>query len=160
MKRLNGVTVLFLSLAFLWSAALTVWIFVVDIPVTPGSHRLVQTASGGHEEVIALPRTYFQAYGVSELLLASMGLVLACLVAFLLHQRSRDQQPNAGSAAWGVSISALVVGIIGFLGIAPYMFFVGIVLIGACLSYSARQFHSREVSATAIIGSNHHASVR
>jgi len=140
MKRLNGVTALFLSLAFLWSAALTVWIFFVDIPVTPGSHRLVQTASGGYQEVLALPRTYFQAYGVSELILTGVGLVFAGLVAFLLHQRSSDQQPNAGRAAWGVSMAALVVGIIGFMGIAPYMFFVGIFLIGACLSYSARQF--------------------
>jgi hypothetical protein len=139
MQRRDGVTALFLSLAFLWSAALTVWIFVVDIPVTPGSHRLVKTASGGYQEVIALPQTYFQTYGLPELLLAGMGLVFAGLVAFLLHQRSSDQQPNVGRAAWGVSIAALVVGIIGFLGIAPYMFFVGIFLIGACLSFSARQ---------------------
>ncbi len=137
MKRLNGVTALFLSFAFLWSAALTVWIFIVDISVTPGSHRLVQTASGGHQEVLALPRTYFQAYGVSELLLTGMGLAFAGLVAFLLLQRSTDQQPNAGSAAWGVAITALVVGIIGFLGFAPYLFFVGIFLVGACLSFSA-----------------------
>jgi hypothetical protein len=139
MRRLNGVTVLLLSLAFLWSAALTVWIFVADIPITPGSHRLIQTATGGQQEVLALPQTYFQAYGVSELLLTGMGLVFAGLVALLLHQRSSDQQRDAGRAAWGVSIAALVVGIIGVLGIAPYMFFVGVLLIGACLSCSARQ---------------------
>ncbi len=159
MKRLNRVMVLFLSLAFVWSAALTVWAFVVDIPLTPGSHRLVQTASGGHQEVIALPRTYFQAYGVSELFLTGMGFAIAALVAFLLHQRSSDQLPNAGRAAWGVSIAALVVGIIGFLGIAPYMFFVGLFLIGACLSYTARQSTVVRSERLPSSGNNHHASV-
>ncbi len=64
MKRLNGITALFLSLAFLWSAALTVLAFVVDIPIRAGSRNLVQTASGGIQEAKVLPQTYFQAYGV------------------------------------------------------------------------------------------------
>ena len=61
MKRLNGVTALFLSLAFLWSAALTVLAFVVHIPIRAGSHDLVQTTSGGFREAKVLPQTYFQA---------------------------------------------------------------------------------------------------
>jgi hypothetical protein len=138
MKRLNGITALFLSLAFLWSAALTVLAFVVDIPIRAGSHNLVQTASGGIQEAKVLPQTYFQAYGVPELLLTGIGLA-AAIVAFLLYQRGSHRLPNAGRAAWGVSIAALVAGIVGFVTAAPYMFFVGIFLMLACVTFSNRQ---------------------
>lgn len=132
MKRLNGVTALFLSLAFLWSAALTGLAFVVHIPVRAGSHDLLQTASGGYREAKVLPQTYFQAYGVPELLLTGIGLIAAALVALLLYQRSSCHLPSAGRAAWGISIAALVVGIVGFVTIAPSMLFVGIFLMLAC----------------------------
>jgi hypothetical protein len=137
MKRLNGVTVLFLSLAGLWSAILTLLAFVVHIPVRTGTHNLVQTASGGYQEAKVLPHTYFQAYGTPGLLLTGTGIVAAALVAVLLRQRSRSNQPNAGRAAWGVSIAALVVGIIGF--VAVYLLFVGIFLMLACLTFSKQQ---------------------
>jgi hypothetical protein len=137
MKRLNGVTVLFLSLAGLWSVALTLLAFVVDIPVRRGTHNLVQTASGGYQEAKVLPQTYFQAYGVPELLLTGTGIVAAALVAVLLSHRRRSNQPNAGRAAWGVSIAALVVGIIGFVTV--YLLFVGIFLTLACLTFSKQQ---------------------
>ena len=139
MKRLNGITALFLSLAFLWSAALTVLAFVVDIPIRAGSHNLVQTASGGIQEAKVLPQTYFQAYGVPELLLTGMGLTTAALVAFLLYQRGSHRLLNAGRAAWGVSIAALVAGIVGFVTVVPYVFFVGIFLMLACVTFSNRQ---------------------
>jgi hypothetical protein len=76
---------------------------------------------------------------VQELLLTGLGLVAAALVAFLLHKRRSHHLPSAGRAAWGVSIAALVAGIVGFVTIAPYMFFVGIFLMLACLSFSNRQ---------------------
>ena len=122
-KRLNGVTVTFLSLAFLLSAVNGALVFFVHIPVNA---RL-------------RPRTYFQAYGAAELLLAGVGLVLAALVAFLLYRQAENDQTKAGRTAWGVSIAALVLGILGLLAMPHYMFLVGIFLIGACLSFSARR---------------------
>lgn len=123
MKRLNGVTTLFLSFSLLLSAANAVLVFFVRIPVNA---RL-------------RPRTYFQAYGVAELFLAFMGLVIAALVTFLLYRQCKNEEPKAGRVAWGVSIGALVVGTIGLLTMPRYMFLVGVFLIGACLSFSARQ---------------------
>ncbi len=80
MKRMNGVTAVFLSLAFLLSLANTVLVFFAHIPANA---RL-------------LPRTYFQAYGVPELLLAAMGVVITSLVAFLLYRQSGSHQLKAG----------------------------------------------------------------
>jgi hypothetical protein len=122
-KRLNGVTATFLSLAFLLSAVDGALVFFVHIPVNA---RL-------------RPRTYFQAYGAAELLLAGIGLVLAALVAFLLYRQAENDQRKAGRTAWAVSIAALVLGILGLLAMPHYMFLVGILLIGSCLSFSARQ---------------------
>lgn len=123
MKRLNGITATFLSLAFLLSAANGILIFFTRIPVNA---RL-------------RPRTYFQAYGAAELLLAGIGLVATALVAFLLYRQSRDGEPKAGRAVWALSISALSLGVLGLLTVPRYLFVVGILLVGACLSFSARQ---------------------
>ena len=135
MKRPHGVTVLFLSLAALWSAALTISAFVIHIPVRAGSRDLVHSASGGTVEAKVLPQTYFQAYGVPEVLVTGMGLVTAAVVAYLLC-RSSAHTPHAGQAAWGISVGALVVGIVGFVTIAPYLLLVGICLVLACRSFS------------------------
>jgi hypothetical protein len=134
--KAQRVTVLFLSLAALWSAALTISVFVIHIPVRAGSHDLVQSASSGSVEAKVLPQTYFQAYGVPEVLLAGMGIVMAALVAYLLYRRGTQTPPNAGRAAWGISVGTLVVGIVGFVTIAPYLLFVGIFLMLACRSFS------------------------
>ena len=123
MKRLNGLTTSCLALASLLSAVNGVLVFFVHIPVNP---RL-------------RPRTYFQAYGAAELLLAGIGLVAAALVAFFLYRQGKNDQPKAGRYAWSVSIAALVVGLLGLVTLPRYMFLVGILLIGACLSFSARQ---------------------
>ncbi len=123
MKRLNGVTSSFLALALLLSAANGVLVFFVHIPVNA---RL-------------RPRTYFQAYGAAELLLAGIGLVATALVAFLLSRRGKNDRPEAGRYAWAVSTAALAVGIFGLVTLPRYMFLVGILLIGACLSFSARR---------------------
>ncbi len=123
MKRMNGVSATFVSLAFFISAANGVLIFFAHIPVNA---RL-------------RPRTYFQAYGAPELLLAGVGLVLAAVVAFLLYRQSQNDEPKAGRAVWAVSIAALLLGVLGLLTVPHYMFVVGILLIGACVSFSARQ---------------------
>ena len=92
---------MFLSLAFLLSAVNGALVFFVHMPVNA---RL-------------RPRTYFQAYGAAELLLAGIGLVLAALVAFLLYRQAENDQRKAGRTAWSVSIAALVLGILGLLAI-------------------------------------------
>jgi lysylphosphatidylglycerol synthetase-like protein (DUF2156 family) len=122
-KRLNGVTATFLLLALLLSATNAVLVFFLHIPADARLH----------------PLTYFQAYGAAELLLVGLGLVLAALVTFLLYRQGKNDEPKAGRVAWAISIVALVVGILGLLAMPRYMFFVGIFLIGACLSFSARQ---------------------
>ena len=122
MKRLSVGTAAFLSLALLLSAANSILVFFVHIPVN----------------VRLRPRTYFQAYGAVELLLAGLGLLLAALVTFLLYRRGKNAKPKPGDS-WAISVAALVVGIFGLLAMPHYMFFVGIFLVGACLSFSARQ---------------------
>jgi predicted ABC-type sugar transport system permease subunit len=122
-QRLNRVTGTCLLLALLLGATNGVLIFFAHIPV----------------DVRLRPRTYFQAYGAAELLLAGLGLVPAALVTFLLYQRGKNDEPKAGRAAWTVSIVTLVVGVVGLLAIPRYLFVVGIFLIGACLSFSARE---------------------
>ena len=109
MKRLNGVTTLLLSLAFLLSLANAVLVFFVHIPVNA---RFA-------------PRTYFQAYGAPELFLAFMGLVITSLVGFLLCRQSAHHQSKCGGAAWSVSIAGLILGVIGLLVMPRYMFLVG-----------------------------------
>jgi len=122
-KRLNGVTATFLSLALLLGAANGVLIFFTHIPV----------------DARLRPRTYFQAYGAAELLLASIGLGAAALASFLLYRQSKRGEPKASRAVWAVSMTALLLGVLGLLTVPHYLFFVGILLIGACLSFSARQ---------------------
>ncbi len=120
MKRLNGVTALLLSIAFVLSASNCVLVFFAHIPVNA---RL-------------RPRTYFQAYGLAELLLAAVGLVLVALVTFLLYRQRVNHEQKAGRAAWGLSVAAVVVGAIG---LPHYVFLVGLLLIGSCLTFSAWQ---------------------
>ena len=122
MRRLDWVTTLVLSLAFLLSLANSVLVFFAHIPANA---RLV-------------PRTYFQAYGAPELVLAGMGLVITSLVAFLLHRQSGHYQSKSGRIAWD-SIAALILGVIGLVVMPHYMFLVGILLVGACLGFSGRQ---------------------
>ena len=57
-------------MAFLLSLSNAVLVFFVHIPVNARFS----------------PQTYFQAYGVPELLLAGTGLVMTSLVAFLLYR--------------------------------------------------------------------------
>ncbi len=106
MKRLDWVTTLFVSLAFVLSLANSVLVLFAHIP---GNARL-------------LPRTYFQAYGAPELLLAGMGLVVTSLVAFLLHRQGKHHQSKSGRAAWCISIAALMLGVVGLVVMPRYIF--------------------------------------
>jgi hypothetical protein len=136
--RFDRITSVLLWIAGLWSAVLVVLAFVIHTPVRGGSHNLVRSASGGYVEIPALPKTYFQAYGVSELLLLGLGLVLVFAVAYALQRQRVLAQPGAGRVAWGISLGSLVVGIVGFVTIAPYMIFVGILLVLACSRISSQ----------------------
>jgi hypothetical protein len=127
-----------LSRAAGWSVVLTFLAFVIHIPLRAGAHNLIQTASGGSVEVKALPQTYFQAYGVPELVLTGSGIVVAAIVACLLWHRARHHEPTAGGVAWGISIASLAVGIVGLVTVAPYLFLVGIFLLVSCHNF-ARQ---------------------
>ncbi len=123
MKRLGGITTALLSLALLLGALNVALIFVVHVPV----------------DARLRPRTYVQAYGAADLVVAGAGLVAAALVALLLYRRREEDPPTAGPAAWAVSIATLVVGLLGIVTISPDLLLVGVFLIGACLSRSARR---------------------
>jgi hypothetical protein len=132
MKRLGRITATLLLVAGLGSLALTLLAFVVHISLRDGSHNLVRTASGAYVEVPVQPQTYFQKYGISELLLFGLGLVLVVAVGIALRSRAVHGSAGAGGLAWGLSVACLMLGILGTVTIAPYLLLVGIVLVLAC----------------------------
>ena len=132
MKRLDRITGILLLIAGSISLALTLLAFVVHIPLRDGSHDLVRTASGANVEVPVAPQTYFERYGISELLLLGLGLVLVIVVGLALRSRAVHSTNGAGRLAWGLSVACLVLGIVGSVTIAPYLFLVGILLVLAC----------------------------
>ena len=132
MKRLDRLTAMLLLIAGLNSLILTLWVFVVHIPVRDGSHNLVKTTSGGYVEVPAAAQTYFQKYGVSELLLLGFGLLVVAAVAVVLRERAGHGVVGAGKTAWALSLAALVIGMVGSVTVAPYLLLVGILLVFAC----------------------------
>ncbi len=139
MLRTAKVTALLIALALMWSAALSVLIFFVHIPVRPGSHRLIETGSGGLKEVRFLPQTYFEAYGAAELVLTGVGLIASAIVAVVFYRRHRNHQRDPGKVAWGLAVGAMVIGIAGVLTAAHSTLLVGILLLLACLSFSSRR---------------------
>ena len=153
MKRLDRLTATLLLVAGLISVVLAL-AFAVHISVRDGSHNLVRTASGGYVEVPVVPQTYFQKYGVPELLLLGFGLLLVIAMAVVLRDRAGRGLANAGVLAWSLSIAGLVIGIVGTVTIAPYLLLVGILLVLACCStfsrngMSANRHSSLGVSAT------------
>lgn len=136
MKRLDRLTATLLLVAGLGSLALTLLAFVVHIPVRDGSHNLVRTASGGYVEVPLVRQTYFQKYGVPELFVLCFGLFLAIAVAVVLRDRACHGPTDAGRLAWGLSIAGLIIGIVGSVTIAPYLFLVGVLLVLSCRAFS------------------------
>jgi hypothetical protein len=136
MKRLDRLSVIPLLVAGLGNLALLLLAFAVHVPVRDGSHNLIRTASGGYVEVPATPETYFQKYGFSELLLVGLGLVLVVAVAVALRERAGHQLADAGRLAWGLSIAALLLGIVGSATVAPYLLLVGFLLVLACSAFS------------------------
>ena len=136
MKRLDRITATLLLIAGLGSLALILLAFVVHIPLRDGSHNLVRAASGAYVEVPVAPQTYLQKYGISELLLLGLGLVLVFAVGIALRSRAVHGRAGAGGLAWGLSVACLMLGILGSVTIAPYLLLVGILLVLACSACS------------------------
>ena len=132
MKGLDRITAVLLLIAGLVSLALTLLAFVDHVPLRNGAHDLVRTASGAYAEVPVTPLTYFQKYGVSELLLLGLGLLLVIAVGVALGSRAVHSMSGAGRLAWGLSVACLMLGIVGSVTIAPYLLLVGILLVLAC----------------------------
>ncbi len=132
MKRLDPITAILLLLAGLLSLALTVLAFVVQVPLRDGSHNLVRAASGAYAEVPVAPQTYFQKYGISELLLLGFGLLSVVAVGVALRISAARGTNGAGRPAWRLSVACLILGVVGSVTIAPYLLMVGILLVLAC----------------------------
>jgi hypothetical protein len=132
MKGLTRTTRVLLLVAGGVSLVLTLSAFVVQVPSRNGSHNLVRTTSGGYAEVPVAHQTYFQEYGVVELALLGLGLVLVLAVGAALRVNVARGAKGAGRLAWGLSVASLILGVVGFVAIAPYLLVVGILLVLAC----------------------------
>ena len=113
------------------SLALTLSIFVVQVPLRDGSHNVVRIGSGTYAEMPVAHQTYFQKYGISELLLVGLGLVLVIVVHVALRTRTVQNGKGAGRLAWGLSVACLLLGVVGSVTIAPYLLVVGTLLVFA-----------------------------
>jgi hypothetical protein len=126
MKRLDPITVVFLALAGTWAMAQLVLAFFVHV-----TERARLTSAGW---VMPPTKTYIQAYALSEVVLTVVVLGVVVLVGFQLQRRKRVGEFGAGRLAWGVSIAALLFGVVGF----RYLFGVSVFLCLACGSVGRR----------------------
>ena len=149
MRLVDRLTATLLLVAGLSSLALTLVAFVARIPVRVGSHARIRTTAGGYVEVPVPPQTYFQKYGVPELLLCGFGVLLVLVVALVLRSRGGHHLADAGKLAWSLAITGLVIGIVGSVTIAPYMLLVGILLVLACLAFSRAAIAASRTRASA-----------
>ena len=126
MRRLDRATAAVLILAALLAMAQFVSAFFVHVAA-----RARPTPSGW----VALPtKTYIQAFGVSEVILTSLSLAAIVVVASVLGRRAMRGQSGAGWLAWGVSLVAAVLGLVGFV----YLFGAGVCLLLACVTVPRR----------------------
>jgi hypothetical protein len=135
-KRLSRPTAIVLLLAALWSLVLVLAAFFVHIPVRAGSRNLVRTASGAYIEVPIRPQTYFQKYGLSELIVVGLGVAVTFVLALALRRRAEQGAAGAGGKAWALSGTGLSLGVVGFVTIAPYLLVTGVLLVVACRTVS------------------------
>jgi hypothetical protein len=129
MRGLPRTTVVLLFVAGGVSLLLTLSAFVVQVPLRQGAHTLIRTASGANAEVPVAHQTYYQRYGPSELLLLGLGLVLVAAVGVALRLGGTRATKRL---AWGLSIASLVLGVAGFVTIAPSLLLVGVLLVLSC----------------------------
>jgi hypothetical protein len=131
---LSRVTVVFLVLAALCTVVQFALSFVVRVVARP-REGVVVSSSGGHSHVsvglVSPPtKTYFEAFGLSEIILTAVGIGAVVLVGYLLHRQRLKGRPGAGSAAWTVSIAAALLGFMGF----AYLWGLAICLMLACVT--------------------------
>ena len=131
-KQPNRVTAILLLIAAAWSLLLFVLAFVMDVPVRSGARDLVRSASGGYTETPVATQTYFQKYGVAELVLLGLGFVFVIAVAVMLRRHAAQGGHGAGRSAWNIAIACVILGIIGSVTVAPYLLAVGVLLVLAC----------------------------
>ena len=139
-RRLERITVAFLVLAALCCVAQFAFSFF--------AHVAVRSPPGG---VRPPPRTYFEAFGLSEVVLTTLGLAAVALVGFALSRRRSLGEPGAGFAPWAVSAATAALGVLGF----PYLFGVAICLLLACSSVTRGRTRHRRAEPTAIVGATH-----
>ena len=127
MKRLDRATAALLILAVLLAVAQFVSAFFVHVAA-----RARPTPAGW---VVPPTKTYLQTYGVSEVILTAVSIAAIVAVASVLRRRSSRGQSGAGWLAWGVSVVAAVLGLVGFV----YLFGAGVCLLLACVTVPRRQ---------------------
>jgi hypothetical protein len=126
MKRLDRATVVFLIVGAVLAVAQFASAFFVHVAA-----RAEMTRSGW---VVPPTKTYIQAYGVSEVLLTSASLVAVVVVCSVLSRRRMRGESGAGWLAWGVSVVAALLGLVGFV----YLFGAGVFLLLACVTKPRR----------------------
>ena len=132
MEQPNRVTAILLLIAAAWSLLLFIAAFVMDVPVRSAAHDLVRSASGGYTQTPVATQTYFQKYGVAELVLTGLGFVFVIAVAATLRRRAAQGGQGAGRSAWNIAMACVILGIIGSVTVAPYLLAVGVLLVLAC----------------------------
>jgi hypothetical protein len=126
MRRFDRASAALLILAALLAVAQFVSAFFVRVAA-----RARPTTSGW----VAPPtKTYIQTFGVSEIILTSLSLAAIVVVASVLSRRTMRGQSGAGWLAWGVSVVAAVLGLVGFV----YLFGAGVCLLLACVTAPRR----------------------
>ena len=139
-RQLKTVSKGLLALAAIWAVLQFVLSFFVHI------------AERGHASptgwVAPTPRTYMQAYGLSEIVITVAMLLLVWVVALSLRARARRGDSGAGLVAWSASLVTTALWTVGF----AYALGVGICLLLACASVhqSARARGSLSSSPTAV----------
>ncbi len=126
MKRLDRVTAVFLILAAALAVAQFVSAFFVHVTA-----RAQPTRSGW---TVPPTKTYIQTFGVSEVILTSLSLVAIVVVGSVLSRRRMRVESGAGWLAWGVSVVAALLGLVGF----RYLFGAGVCLLLACVTVPRR----------------------
>ncbi len=139
-RKFERITVAFLALAALWCVVQFALSFFVHVAVRP------------HPGIVSPPtRTYFQAFGLSEVGLTAIGLGVIPLVGYVLIRGRSEGEPGAGRTAWTVSIVAAALGAIGF----AYLFGVAICLLLACTTVPRGRTRSVTTKSPAIVSAGH-----
>jgi hypothetical protein len=117
---LSRATQMLLLLAAVWAGIQFVLSFFLR--VTSRGHP------SGSGWIVPPGRTYFQTFGVSEVVLTLVVLSLTALVGLALRRRTARGEQGAGGVAWVLSALAALLGVLGF----AYVFGVGVCLLIAC----------------------------